>query len=111
MIGHMQESDIFVICSFMENSSNSLSEAQLIGMPCIASRVGGNTSLVEDGYSGLLFSPGNYIELAENIGHLLDNPHIATKLSHNARRIALRRHDPELISARMYQIYEYVHRL
>lgn len=41
--------NVFVCPSSIENSSNSLCEAQMLGVPCVASYVGGLPSLVDDG--------------------------------------------------------------
>src|SRR6266403_2465618 len=48
--------DIFVLPSRSEALSNSLMEAMACGCPVIASNVGGNPELGEDGVSGLLFA-------------------------------------------------------
>ena len=40
---------VYVVPSLIENSPNSLGEAMLLGLPCIASRVGGIPSMAEEG--------------------------------------------------------------
>lgn len=47
------KSHLFLCCSSLENSSNSLGEAMLLGVPCISTEVGGIPSLFEDGKDGL----------------------------------------------------------
>ena len=39
----------------MDNSPNSLCEAMAVGMPVIASNIGGIPSLIDDEVNGLLF--------------------------------------------------------
>jgi L-malate glycosyltransferase len=51
--------DIAVLPSRAEGLSNALLEYLAAGLPTIASRVGGNSELVEDGASGFLVSPGS----------------------------------------------------
>ena len=46
---------VFVCPSALENSPNALGEAMLLGVPCVASRVGGIPDMAEDGKSALLF--------------------------------------------------------
>ncbi len=46
---------VFVCCSAMENSPNSLGEAMLLGMPCVAANVGGVSSIFEGGKDGILY--------------------------------------------------------
>jgi sugar transferase (PEP-CTERM/EpsH1 system associated) len=56
--------DIFVLPSQCEGMSNTLLEAMSTGLPVIATRVGGNPEVVEDGVSGYLFEPGDSSTLA-----------------------------------------------
>lgn len=50
-------SGLFVCPSSIENSPNSLGEAMLLGMPCVAADVGGIRSIFTDGEDGILY-PG-----------------------------------------------------
>ncbi|MCM1186406.1 MAG: glycosyltransferase family 4 protein [Lachnoclostridium sp.] len=49
------KSHLFVCCSAIENSPNSLGEAMLLGMPCVAADVGGIASIFKDGEDGILY--------------------------------------------------------
>jgi len=46
------KSNIFVCPSSIENSSNSLGEAMILGVPCVASNVGGVRDMLEDNEEG-----------------------------------------------------------
>lgn len=48
-------SGLYVCCSSLENSPNSLGEAMLLGMPCVAADVGGITSVFNNEEDGLLY--------------------------------------------------------
>lgn len=48
-------SHLYVCCSSLENSPNSLGEAMLLGMPCVSADVGGIPSIFTDGVDGILF--------------------------------------------------------
>lgn len=48
-------SHLYVCCSALENSPNSLGEAMLLGMPCVSADVGGIPSIFTDGEDGILF--------------------------------------------------------
>ena len=54
-------------------------------IPLLSSSSGGLSSLVTDGVTGLLHSPGNSNQLARQINHLIDNRGLADMLSSNAR--------------------------
>ena len=59
--------DCFVLPSLAEGVSNTILEAMASGLPVIATRVGGNPELVEDGVTGRLVPAGNDVAMAEAI--------------------------------------------
>jgi L-malate glycosyltransferase len=65
--------DVFLLTSLSEGTSISLLEAMSSGIAPIVTNVGGNPSLVDDNIHGILISPQNVAELAENLIELLQN--------------------------------------
>lgn len=59
-----QAMDVFVLPSICEGFSNTLLEAMASGVATIATRVGGNAEVVEEGRSGWLFPAGDDVKLA-----------------------------------------------
>lgn len=59
------------------------------GLPLIASSLEGLEETVEDGKTGYLFAPGDYIALADRIERLLDNGELQKELGSNARQRVL----------------------
>jgi glycosyltransferase involved in cell wall biosynthesis len=108
IIAEMVKARVFVLPSHMDNSPNSLGEAMLMGMPCIASNAGGIPSMVQDGIDGLLYQHTDIKALADRIETLLDDPELAQKLGANARRTAQKRHDPAKIAASTLEMYNQV---
>ena len=98
-------SSLYVLCSSMENSPNSLGEAMLLGMPCVASDVGGVSSLLTHEREGLLYPAEDENALAEAILALLDDPARARRLGKAAQARARVTHDPEKNAADMLTIY------
>lgn len=96
----------FVLPSFIENSSNSLAEAQLVGTPVVASFVGGVPDMVKDDETGLLFQAGDSSGLAWQIGRLFADDALAERLSFEERRIARIRHAPGTIVDALLRAYE-----
>jgi len=57
--------DIFVLSSKNEGMSNTILEAMAVGLPVVATSVGGNLELVTQGKTGLFFEPGDTRGLTE----------------------------------------------
>ncbi len=70
----LQRTDIFVLPSYSEGLSNALMEAMASGCACIASDVGGNAFLIQNGVSGFLFQSGDREALAAHIRRLAEDP-------------------------------------
>lgn len=66
--------DVFVLPSRNEGISNTILEAMATGLPVVATRVGGNPELVEDGLTGALVPPGDVNALAAALGRYRDGP-------------------------------------
>ena len=97
---------VYVLPSFIENSPNSLAEAQIVGVPTIASYSGGTPSMITDCKTGLFFPKGDYTVLANRIEKIFNDNDLANNLSVNARKVATNRHDPEFITKNMLSIYK-----
>lgn len=100
-----READVFLLCSSIENSPNSLGEAMLLGRPCVASRVGGVPSLLEHGREGLLYPADDPAALADAILALLADPARAAAMGAAARTRALKTHDPAQNAGALLGIY------
>ena len=82
---HLRAADVFVLPSLAEGMSNSLLEAMATGLPCLASAIGGNQDLIEEGKTGFLIDPRDPSAWARKITHILHNPQISQSLSMAAR--------------------------
>ena len=98
-------SGIYILPTYMDNSPNSLCEAMAVGMPVIASNVGGIPSLINNGENGLLFEAGNADDLYHKIKLLLKNKELAIKIAANAATTAMKRNYPESVAKRTLEIY------
>ncbi len=87
----MQALDVFVLPSRNEGISNTILEALASGLPVIATAVGGNLELVEDGVNGMLVTPGDVAGLAQALLGYLDAPARIAEHGANARQWAEQR--------------------
>jgi glycosyltransferase involved in cell wall biosynthesis len=94
-----------VCASRVENSSNSVCEAMLIGAPVVASDTGGIPSLVTHEQDGLLFPVGDDRALASAILRVLEDDDMARRLGAQAARTAGTRHDRSLVAKRTLEVY------
>jgi sugar transferase (PEP-CTERM/EpsH1 system associated) len=78
--------DVFALPSLAEGMSNTLLEAMAVGVPPVASSVGGNPEVIEDGRSGLLFETGDSEALVAHFKTLALDARYRRQLGDNARR-------------------------
>lgn len=99
------KANVFVLPSTVENSPNSLGEAMLLGVPCVAADVGGVTDLMTLGTEGRVY-PGNapYL-LAYHIRELFAMEETAGNMGQAARAHAGRTHNPQINKETLLQIY------
>lgn len=94
--------------SYIENSPNSVCEAQILGTPPIATNVGGTSSLIEDGETGYLVPAGEPYYAAYQIVKLYQDMELNAKIGNKAKVVALKRHDREYIVNDLINTYKNV---
>lgn len=99
------KSHVFVSASSIENSSNSLGEAMLLGVPSISSNVGGTQNLLEHGKEGYLYPFDEPYMIAYYADRIFSSDALANQLSRNAREHASRTHDRDINAKTMQDIY------
>lgn len=97
--------DVFVLSSIGEGISNAILEAMATGLPVIATRVGGNSELVQDGRTGCLVEPRHPIALAHAIAAYFDDPGCARAHGTAARERAAHEFGLERMLGRYAALY------
>ena len=99
------DSHISVCPSAIENSANSIGEAQILGVPCLASYVGGISDVIEHGKTGFLHRFEEIEMLASNICKLFSDDKLALEISANSMNFAAKRHNSVQNAETLHQIY------
>ena len=98
-------STVYVHTSYIENSPNSICEAQCLGVPVISTNVGGISSLVRNGVDGILVPANDPWQMADAIIELSKDKNRLLSYSENNRKLALVRHNDENIKKQLLRCY------
>lgn len=99
------ESTLYFHPSYIENSSNSIAEAQILSIPVVAASVGGNGTMVKHGETGFLFPINDPYIAAFYINQLSKNTDMNIKIGNKAREVAIIRHDKDDIMNSLIETY------
>jgi glycosyltransferase involved in cell wall biosynthesis len=105
VVENLLESNAFIHPSLIDNSPNSVCEAMMLGMPVIASSVGGTKSIIKNDENGILFNPYDIYELAGIISNISTNKEKFNMIGQKARITALNRHDTVKNVNKLMDIY------
>lgn len=94
--------------SYIDNSPNSLCEAQILGLPTVATNVGGISSLVTDDVDGYLIPTNDPYQAAYCIEKLALNLTLNKEMGEKAKIKALKRHNSENVSRQIMTVYQEV---
>ncbi|NLP21311.1 MAG: glycosyltransferase [Erysipelotrichaceae bacterium] len=105
IINYLQKINVFLSASVIENSSNSLQEAMLIGTPCVASNVGGISSIANETQC-LLYPFSDINKCVSHISNIFNKKIDIDNLSNNAIKRIEFLANPKINSNTMYNIYK-----
>ncbi len=97
--------DVYVNSSLFEGMSNTILEAMAMGIPVVATRVGGNPELVTDRVTGYLVPPGDPGALAGRVEELLRDAALRATMGAAARDQVERRHRMESMVRANEELY------
>jgi len=95
--------NLFISPSTIENSPNSLGEAQILGVPCLSSYVGGAMDMIPNESCGQLYRFEDVEVLAYKVCDIFKQSALFD--NSKMRKDALLRHDPRTNSRALYSIY------
>lgn len=91
VVGLLPAADVFVFPTLHENLSNALLEAMSVGLPAIASAVGGNVEVLENG-GGILVPAKDEAGFASAVTRLVRDPAMRAAMGARAREVVAERY-------------------
>lgn len=104
----MADLDLLVISSLWEGFGLTAIEAMALGVPVVATEVGGLPEVVLHGETGLLAPPANPAALARNIVWMLDHPGEAASMTEKGGRIVREKFTSTVMARRTEELYRRV---
>lgn len=104
----LEDVDLFVLPSRAENFPIAVLEAMAVGLPVVATRVGGVPELVADEETGLLVEPGDAPQLAAAIERCAADPELRRVLGERGARRVAEQFDPAETARRVVQLYRHL---
>ena len=102
----LTDSSIYVHTAYIENSPNSICEAQVLGLPIISTHVGGIATLVEDKKGGLLIPANEPWQMANAIVELFEDKARMQSYSKYNMDQARKRHSVDNVKQELLACYK-----
>lgn len=100
-----RQADIFVLPSLGETAPVAISQAMAIGLPVVATRVGGIPDMIVEQETGLVVPPADAAALGAALARLLADRDLMSSMGRHARRVAVERYSPSANAGKMYRVY------
>jgi sugar transferase (PEP-CTERM/EpsH1 system associated) len=97
---------VFVLPSKSEAMPISILEAMAIGLPVVATRVGGVPNIVQDNVTGTLVEPGNLASLTAAIERYVSDPNLRAAHGQAGRASVLSEHSAQAMTSRYDALYK-----
>ena len=102
----LEEAALYVLPSYTEAAPLSILEAMSVGLPVIATPVGGIPDVLHDGEDGYLVPPGSLSELSRRIIELLNNRGLRERMGESARRRLHSKFSPDISVSALITLYQ-----
>lgn len=102
----LANTDIFVLPSLHEGLPNALMEAMAMGLPCIATDVGGVKQLIHSGKNGLVIKPRSVKEIEEAVKVVINDKKAMKEYGNEAYRKIFEEYKQDVVIKELLSIYE-----
>jgi glycosyltransferase involved in cell wall biosynthesis len=106
IVGFLREASVFVLPSYAEGLPNVLLEAMACALPVVATRVGGNVDIIEDGQNGMLVDCNDPEQLSRALQAVSEDRDRAKKLGAAARKTIESRFSIEQVADQYCNLYK-----
>ncbi len=107
-IDHLSQADIFVLPSFNECFPLTILEAMQVGLPIVATKIGGIPDMIKDNVEGLLIDLNKPNDLSEKLKSLILDPDLRKRLGKNAQERFNSQFTIRHFNEGLYRIFENV---
>lgn len=97
--------DLFLFATLHENLSNALLEAMAVGLPVVATAVGGNLEVVEDGGNGYLVPPADSAAIAARVSELRADSALRSEMACRSKEIVAERFSGSAVYSALGAVY------
>ena len=97
--------DLTTLTSETESLSNSIIESLLTGRPVVATAVGGNPELIEDGKNGFLVPHDDADSLADRLRRFIAEPSLTEKMGRQAQEDATHKFGTDVSMGKLNRLY------
>lgn len=108
LLVEMERASLLVLPTLEDNCPMVVLEAMAVGLPVIASRVGGVPDLIKDGETGMMFDPHDAISMRNVTERMITSTETRERIGRSARAEALVRFHPTVIARRHLGFYREV---
>lgn len=103
----LSNTDIFVLSSIHEGLPNALMEAMAMGLPCVATDVGGVRQLIDSEDKGIVIHSKSSMEIIDAVIALVDAPNTATLYGRNSYEKISIEYCQEMVTTELINVYRY----
>lgn len=100
-----KEASIFCLPSYAEGFPMAVLDAWSYNLPVVTTPVGGLPDVLDDGKNALVFNPGDYKKLAEELEQLINNPTLRQQIARESHQLAETKFNIDTISDEIERLY------
>jgi glycosyltransferase involved in cell wall biosynthesis len=107
LLAFYRRSRVLVVPSlWFESFGMVVVEAMALGVPVVASRIGGLPYVVDDGVTGSLFEPGNPDDLVRQVRRLWDDPQLCNRMGRAGQQKVMREYTEDAYFHNLMVVYQ-----